>query len=328
MVVTAVTLSAGIGIMTRAAEQRTALPAHDSVTKAEYERWKSGEQTSLPSNWGRWGKDDQLGTLNLITPAKRHQAAALAVEGFSVSLAHDADTQKAIDNPSPYEIVRQLGSDSISVAYHGQEHTHLDSLAHHFDFGGAGFNGYRPNESLVKQDGHPRNSVFNVKNGIMTRGVLLDIPRLKGVPYLEPGTPIYAEDLEAAAKAEGVRLSPGDALFVRTGVWPYRAKAGPYARGRNGKDAGLHPSVLRWRPLADVAVLASDHPQSVSPSEIPGAVHDFSMVALGIHLIDNCDLEQLAEAAAARRRWEFLVVVAPLPIVGGTGSPVNPIATF
>jgi hypothetical protein len=214
------------------------------------------------------------------------------------------------------------------VSYHGWEHTHLDSLAHHFDFGGAGYNGYHPDEALVKRSGHPKNSIHNLKTGIFTRGVLLDIPRLKGVPYLEPGTPIYAEDLEAAAKMEGLKILPGDALFVRTGVWPYRAKFGPYARGRNGKDAGLDASVLRWSPLRDLALLASDHPQGVNPAEIPNAVHDFSMVGLGIHLIDDCDLEGLAEAAATRKRWEFLLVVAPLPIGGGTGSPVNPIATF
>src|SRR5262245_21702373 len=154
------------------------------------------------SNWGRWGKDDQLGALNLITPAKRRQAAALVKEGFSVSLAVDWNTTKETDNPNPVEIVRgpNVGSDKLAVSYHGWAVTHLDSLAHVYDSQGRGFNGYTPNKDVVLKQGHSRNSVHDVKNGIFTRGVLMDIPRLKGVPYLKPSTPIYAEDLEAWEK--------------------------------------------------------------------------------------------------------------------------------
>jgi kynurenine formamidase len=182
----------------------------------------------------------------------------------------------------------------------------------------------------VLTERHRRNSVHNVKNGIFTRAILLDIPRLKGVPYLEPGTPIYVEDLEAAEKRAGVKVGSGDALFVRTGVWARRKALGPYLRGRaeGGRSAGLDPSVIPWLKQRDIAVLGSDHPQYVSPSNIRGAVHDFALVHLGIHLLDNCDLEAVADAAAARRRWEFLLTVAPLAIPGGTGSPANPIATF
>ena len=193
-----------------------------TVTPAEYAAWLRGEKTTLPSNWGRWGADDQLGTLNLITPEKRRAAAALVKEGVSVSLAQDADTVQTIDNANPYQILRRpdrLGSDGLSVMFHGQAHTHLDSMAHHFDFGGAAYNGYRPDADVVLKRGHPRNGISNVKDGIFTRGILLDIPRLKGVPYLEPGTAITAEDLEAALKAAGLKVMPGDALFIRTGVW-------------------------------------------------------------------------------------------------------------
>ena len=300
-----------------------------TVTKADYERWKAGQPTSLPSNWGRWGKDDEIGTLNLITPAKRKQAAALVKEGVSVSLAVDANTVKGIDNGNPYDVVMLTpGSDRISVAHHGVAHTHLDSLAHHFDLAGAGYNGYKPDEALVMKQGHPKNSIYNLKNGVFTRGVLLDLPRVKGLPYLEPGTPIYIEDLEAAEKMAGVKVQPGDALFIRTGVWPYREKFGAYARGRNGKAAGLHASVIPWLKQRDPALLSMDQPISVSPSEIPGAVHDFAMVALGIHLIDNSDPEAAAAKAAASKRWEFLLTVAPLPVRGATGSAINPIATF
>ena len=296
-----------------------------TVTDAQYEQWKKDL-----SNWGRWGKDDEIGALNLITPAKRKQAAALVREGVSVSLASDADTVRAVDNPNPYELTMQgIGSDRLAINYHGITHTHLDSLAH-INANGVFFNGYTPNaESVVKQ-GHSRNSIHNVKNGIFTRGILIDIPRLKGVPYLEPGTPIYVEDLEAWEKRAGVKVSPGDALFVRTGVWARRKADGPWLRGRaeGGRSAGLDPSVIPWLKQRDIALLGSDHPQYVSPSPLRGAVHDFALLYLGVHLFDNCDLEALGDAAAARKRWEFLLTAAPLPIKGGTGSPLNPIGTF
>jgi kynurenine formamidase len=295
------------------------------VTEAEYERWKKEL-----SNWGRWGKDDEIGALNLITPSKRKQAAGLVKDGTSVSLSADVDTVKAVDNPNPFELTMlTIGTDRIAVSYHGIAHTHLDSMAH-INFNGVFYNGYAPDPDTVMKQGHARNSIHNVKNGIFTRGILIDIPRLKGVPYLEPGTPIYADDLEAWEKKTGVRVSAGDALFVRTGVWARRKAVGPWLRGRaeGGKSAGLDPSVIPWLKARDVAILGSDHPQYVAPSSLTGAVHDFALVYLGVHVIDNCDLEALADAAAAKNRWEFLLTAAPLAIGGGTGSPLNPIATF
>jgi kynurenine formamidase len=311
--------------VSRLSSQSASPSTSHSVTPEEYERWKKEL-----SNWGRWGKDDQIGALNLITPSKRKQAASLVKEGLSVSMAGDADTVKAVDNANPYELkMLTIGSDEIAVNYHGIAHTHLDSLAHIND-NGVFYNGYKPDADKVLKQGHERNSIHNVKNGIFTRGILIDIPRLKGVPYLEPGTPIYVEDLEAWEKRAGVRVSPGDALFVRTGVWARRKALGPWLRGRaeGGRSAGLDPSVIPWLKQRDIAILGSDHPQYVSPSNLRGAVHDFALLYLGVHLFDNCDLEALADAAAARKRWEFLLTAAPLPIVGGTGSPVNPIATF
>ena len=212
-----------------------------TITAAQYESWKKDL-----SNWGRWGKDDQIGALNLITPAKRKEAASLVKEGFSVSLAGDADTVKAVDNPFPYEHeMLAIGNDRIGVRYHGITHTHLDSLAHIND-NGVFYNGYKPDADAVLKGGHQKNSIHNLKNGIFTRGILLDIPRLKGVPYLEPGTPIYVEDLEAWEVRAGVKVSAGDALFVRTGVWARRQAVGPWLRGRaeGGKSAGLDPSVI------------------------------------------------------------------------------------
>ena len=189
------------------------------VTKADIDRWKKEY-----SNWGRWGKEDQLGALNLITPAKRKAAAALVKDGVTVSLARDAETEKAADNPNPYvRTMTGIGSDRLAIQFHGYAHTHVDSLAHAADDGKL-YNGYTPEEAVVmKEGGHSRNSVYNLKAGIFTRGILIDIPRLKGVPYLEPDARIYPQDLEAWEKQTGLRVSAGDALFVRTGRWTRRA---------------------------------------------------------------------------------------------------------
>ena len=293
------------------------------VTSAQYEQWK----LEL-SNWGRWGEDDEIGALNLITLEKRLEAVALVQEGFSVSLAGDANTVQAVDNPNPYEHgMLGIGSDRISVRYHGIAHTHLDAMAHRNE-DGTFYNGYTPDADAVLESGHEKNSIHNLKDGVLTRGVLIDIPRLKGLPYLEPGTPIYVEDLEAWEEQTGVRVSSGDALFIRTGVWARREAEGPWLRGRRGQSPGLHPSVIPWLKERDVALLGSDHPTYVAPSNLPGAVHDFALLYLGIHMFDNCDLEALGEAAAERDQWEFLLMAAPLPIRGGTGSPLNPIAVF
>ena len=280
------------------------------------------------SNWGRWGKDDQIGALNLITPEKRKQAAGLVKEGYSVSLAVDWNTTKETDNPNPVELVRgpSPGTDKFAVSYHGWAVTHLDSLVHVYDSQGRGFNGYTPDKDQVLKQGHVRNSVHEVKNGIVTRGILMDIPRLKGVPYLKPSTPIYAEDLEAWEKMAGVKVQPGDALIVRWGRWTLRKEMGPFVPGKEGISAGLHPSVLKWLKQRNVAILVGESAHGVSPSD--GSVHDMAINVLGMQIIDDASLDAVAEAAAARKRWEFLFVVEPLPIPGGTGSPVNPLAIF
>jgi kynurenine formamidase len=314
----------GVGLSTWSVTAQQPPAAHGAISKQQMDKWKSDL-----SNWGRWGKDDERGALNLITATKRKQAAALVKEGFTVSLALDADTVKSIDNPNPYDHkMMGIGSDYIGVAMHGWAHTHLDALCH-FLYKDQTYNGYA-RADVLSDKGCMKLSIDKLRNGIVTRGILIDVPRLRNLPYLEPGTPIYAEDIEAFEKKAGIKVSAGDALFIRTGVWPYRAKFGPYVRGRNGKDAGLDASVIPWLKQRDIAVLGSDHPQGVNPSqtEMPNAVHDFSLVSLGVPLLDNCDLEALAAAAAQRNRWEFMLTVAPLPVRGATGSPVNPIATF
>jgi kynurenine formamidase len=311
------------------AASQGAQPNRPLLTKAEFERWK----TQL-SNWGRWGKDDELGTLNLVTPAKRRQAADLVKDGVPVSMASDVDTEKSVDNTAPYEHTMISLSDinageRLSVAYHGYRHTHLDAFAHRF-FDGKMWNGFSRDE-VTSEAGARKGSIYAVRNGIFTRGLLVDMPRLKGVPYLEPGTRIYVDDLEAWEKKAGVKVSAGDALFIRTGRWTRRAKVGPWNAAREA--AGLDAYVIPWLRQRDVAVLGSETAQDAVPApagaEVTGLpLHDFSMIMLGIHLMDNMDLDGVAEAAAARKRWQFLLTASPLRVRNGVGSVLNPIAVF
>jgi len=311
-----------------------AADADHTVTQAQFDRWK----TEL-SNWGRWGANDERGTLNLITPAKRKAAAGLVKDGVSVSLARDADTVKSVDNTSPYEhtmnpIGPSSSTDRFAVNFHGYAHTHLDALGHHF-LNGKMYNGFVARDFVTQDDGAAKGAITTAANGIVTRGVLVDIPRLKGVPYLEPGTPIYAEDIEAWEKMAHVTIQPGDAVFIRTGRWTRRKEKGPWNAAQEA--AGLDASILPWIKKRDIALLGSESALSVTPvpksSQITNPddylpVHNFVLVALGMQLIDNCDLDALAQAAAERKRWEFMFTAAPLRIVNGTGSPINPLAIF
>ena len=291
------------------------------------------------SNWGRWGPEDQLGAANLITPAKRLEAIALVTEGITVSLEHRLLTEEADDVPQPFER-RLLGlpdptrepafrggvSDNYSISYHGYSHSHIDALCHIL-YKGEMYNGV--SQETITEEGCSNASIINLQGGIVTRGVLIDIPRLKGVPYLEPGTPIYMEDLDAWEEMTGVTVRPGDAVFVRTGRWARRADVGPWAISEQA--AGLHASTMAWVKARDVAFLGSDGVSDVVPSQVEGVglpVHMLTIVAMGVDLFDNQDLEAVAETAARLNRWEFMLVAAPLAVEGGTGSPVNALAIF
>ena len=300
--------------------------SHPAVTKATIDQWMKEL-----SNWGRWGKDDQMGTVNLITPAKRKQALSLVKEGASYSLARDEEMEKAADDPSPFELKMRLGganaADAISVSYHGFAHTHMDALCHFF-YNGKAYNDF-PHEGVTEK-GASRNSVINFKGGIFTRGVLMDIPRFKGVDYLEPGTHIYPEDLDAWEKKAHVKVGPGDVIFIRTGKWGLRDKQGAWEIQKRGL-AGLDALCLKWLKARDVAMVGSDGAMDVLPSGIEGVVqpiHLVVLVAMGTPIFDNCDLELLGREANRRQRWEFLITASPIAIPGGTGSPLNPIATF
>src|SRR5580704_5785513 len=293
------------------------------VTKADVDRW----MTEF-SNWGRWGKDDQLGTLNLITAAKRRQAVALVKEGYSISMAHNVLKEKAVDNDGPFvhTMLPPAGifhTDNYSVSFHGMGQTHLDAFCH-ASYQGKLYNGFPADR--IAAEGCPEDSVLPIKTGILTRGVIIDIARLKGVDYLQPAEPIYPEDLAAWEKQTGVKVASGDAVFVRSGRWAMRAAKGPGVA-----FAGLHASCARWLHDRGVAVLGGDADPEVIPSQVDGVgapMHLMALVAMGLPLFDECDLEDLGREAAKRKRWVFLFTAAPLAVPGGTGSPINPIATY
>jgi kynurenine formamidase len=313
------------------------------LTKADIDRW----MTEL-SNWGRWGKDDQAGTINLITPTKRKQASALVKDGVSVSMSLDADIAPEGVTPAPTSpaegggpqrprytwehVMRSNGAgrkdsfvtDSYFVLFHGSATTHLDALSHLISDGKI-YNGF-PGDS-INSWGATKNDVLPFKDGILTRGVLVDVPLLRGVPYLGDDEAVYPEDLEAWEKKAGIKIESGDAVFVRTGRWRRIAEKGSL----NRQMPGLYASCVKWLKERDIALFGSDGVQDVRPSRVEGVdqpVHLLFLVAVGTPLFDNCNLEELSQAAARRRRWTFLFTAAPLRVPGGTGSPANPIATF
>jgi hypothetical protein len=322
-----------------AAQARVESAQHAPVTIEQVNRW----ETEL-SNWGRWGKDDERGALNLITPQKEVQAARLVKDGVTVSLAHFADLQPAADNfnfgPTKHEMFHnpQTGKiggalDIITFGIHDGTNSHLDALCHYrLDRDGKllVFNGH-PQD--LDESGCKANAIDRMGPGIFTRGILVDLPLLKGVPYLEPGTAIYASDLEAWEKYAGVKIGSGDLLLVRTGRWARRAKLGPWNAAREA--AGLDASVAPWLKQRDISVLASDGVNDVQPSGVVGAgeaanrpIHTLAIAVLGVPLIDNAYLEDVAREAAARKRWEFLVTAQFTRIPGGTATPFNALATF
>jgi kynurenine formamidase len=181
----------------------------------------------------------------------------------------------------------------------------------------------------VTDKGANKLAVTNFKAGIFARGILIDIPWLKDLPYLETDAVIYPEDLDAWERKAGIHIGSGDVVFLRTGRWARRSAKGPWDAA--AKSAGFHASCVRWLHQRDVAMVGSDAASDVMPSRIDGVaqpVHQLLLIAMGTPIFDNCDLEAVGEAAAQRHRWEFLLTAAPIPVPGGTGSPLNPIATF
>jgi hypothetical protein len=335
-----ITLSAVLAVGASAQATFTVNPATQDpsvrVTLEELARW---EQEL--SNWGRWGPDDQHGTLNLITPDKTRQAAGLVREGVTVSLAHFVTEEEAMDSQTfgptehwmtsvdPATGLPRFALDAISFSLHDGMLSHLDALCHYrTEVNGEYliFNGYPQN---LDADGCKDLAIDRMGPGYVTRAVLVDMPLLKGVDWLEPSTPIFVSDLEAWEEYAGVRVEAGDVLLVRTGRWAKRAAEGPWAYGQGG--AGLHASVLPWLHERGVAVLVGDAVNDVQPSGVEGInrpVHQLTQVNLGLPIVDNGYLEDAAREAARLRRWEFMISWQIPAIVGGTAAPFNAIATF
>jgi kynurenine formamidase len=289
------------------------------------------------SNWGRWGEDDERGALNLLTPDRIAAAARLVSEGETVTLSRALDTRSGLDNPEPAEHhmtmltdidigsgTLRFGKDYVGVDYHNDTHSHLDALCH-VAFDGTLYNG-RPSASITSE-GATTNTVEVLKNGLVGRGVLLDVPRLRGVPWLEPGEHVRVRDLEQAERAQGVEVGCGDILLVRTGHTRRLTELGRWDTA--GAKAGLHPAAARYLSDREVAVLGCDSNSDTAPSTTEGVgfpIHALALNAMGIHLLDYLQFEDLVPVCERFDRWEFLFTAAPLRIVGGTGSPLNPTA--
>lgn len=291
------------------------------------------------SNWGRWGDDDELGTINLITPAVTANAAKEIREGVSVGFGSiDLSGSFAAPEPKTQHVMIAHGEsagpgyasakDFIGIDYHGVHTSHFDALCHVF-YDGQMYNG-RPS-NLVRSTGSEALTIDAYRDGIATRGVVLDIPAIRGVDFVDPLEPITPNDLDSALAAQGVELREGDALFVYVGRSSRRATVGSDFTDGVLLVAGLDASCLRWLHHHGVAVLGSDGandalPRTAGEDKVP--VHVGTIVFMGMPLLDNAALDSLVNACRARDRWTFFTVISPLAIRQGTGSPVNPVAIF
>jgi kynurenine formamidase len=306
--------------------------ADTAVTAAEFAALRQSV-----SSWGRWGKDDELGALNLLTPERVAAAARLVRSGVVVSLSLPLGTTAAPDRPVPAEFRMTQNNDAdvglgaigfakdfVGADYHSDGHTHVDALCH-VAYEGLLYNGVAAGS--VTAQGAAAEGIELAKDGLVGRGVLLDIPRLRGVPWLEPGEHVSREDLEAAEGEQGVQIAEGDILLVRTGHARRLAELGPWETERS--KAGLHPTAMPLLAERGVAVLGCDGNSDTAPSSTDGVafpIHVLALNAMGMLLLDYLQLEDLGDACEAAERWEFLCVTVPLRIVGGTGSPANPLA--
>ncbi|MDE0374920.1 MAG: cyclase family protein [bacterium] len=284
-------------------------------------------------NWGRWGWDDEKGTLNHVTPAHTLRAISLVRTGRVVSTAFDLDTERSAKNYFP-TVHRMLfkgfdrpatAVDQVTIVPHSFTVTHIDAVSHS-NYGGVLYNG-RAAEAVVQRTGLQSGSVLAAKDGIVTRGVLLDVPASLGRDWLEPDEYITEADLDAAAEWAGLDVGAGDVVLVRSGLGAREAASGVEDINRR---AGLSPACVRWLRRRDVAVYGGDcfERLPLPYTEHPWAFHQIAQASVGLILLDNVDLEALAAVCAEESRWEFLYIISPLRLPGGTGSAVNPLAVF
>lgn len=291
------------------------------------------------SNWGRWDDDGGRGALNHLTPARIVAAAQLVSTGVTVTLSQPLRTEASIDVPEPADhhmtmltdvdigsgTVR-FAKDYVGVDYHNDGHTHIDAFCH-VAFEGSFFDGQPagPTDDLGAHAG----AIDILKDGLVGRGVLIDVPRVRGVPWMEPGESVFPADLEAAERDQGVRVGTGDILLVRTGHTRRQAELEPWDTG--SLKSGLHPTTASFLADRRVAALGSDGNSDTVPSTTEGIafpMHVLAINAMGVHLLDYLQFEDLARHCEEEGRWEFMFVAAPLRVPGGTGSPLNPLAVF
>jgi kynurenine formamidase len=314
------------------AAQPSPLTLTSHPDKEQQARWISNN-----SNWGRWGKDDELGTLNLITAARRKAALALAQQGIVLSLARNAwivtrnPANPASRPGSFFELNLYPGSevapgsadsfmfDMQHFAVHGGFVTHVDSLCH-LSYDGHIYNGYSFKDTVIP-GGCTRNGIQKLKGGIVTRGLLIDLPRLRGVAALAADDRLRPEDVLKWEQQTHLRIGPGDAVLMYTGQKDLQpAGQTPIPRAGALPDFPKYDtSMVGFFKARDVAVVGLDN--VVADAQ-------YIIVALGMYAINNMDLNELAATAARLHRWEFLLTVAPLATTGATGAAVNPLAMF
>jgi kynurenine formamidase len=290
------------------------------------------------STWGRWDSDGERGALNHLTANRVTAAARLARSGVTVTLSQALDTRADVDNSSPADHHMTMlpegatggrvrfAKDYVGLDYHNPGHSHIDALCH-VAFDGWLYNG-EPDTSITAR-GAEAESIELLEDGLVGRGVLLDIPRLRGAPWLEPGEHVLRDDLEAAERAQRVSVGAGDILLVRTGHASRLAELEPW--DTDEARAGVHPTAASFLAERRVAALGSDGNNDTAPSTTEGVdfpIHVLALNAMGVHLLDYLQFEDLVRRCEELGRWEFLFVAAPLRIAGGTGSPVNPIAVL
>jgi kynurenine formamidase len=304
------------------------------------------EYFSALSNWGRWGVEDQLGTLNFLTPEKTRRAVGLVREGVTISCARTILYDAGPDAPAPpihYMVEsgegwasgekvsnrrNQVSVDFFGMIFHGHTITHLDSLAHFF-WEGKMYNG-RPAHLVSTSLGATVESVEVAKDGIITRGVLVDVPMIRGTNWVERGEGVMPQDIEEAERRCGFRIEEGDILMVRTGQLHRRNQEGPVDPATAGSTA-CQAACLPLFHQRGIAMICSDTGNDVMPSQynrLSNPIHQVGIVAMGLWILDNANLEDLAQACRQRNRWEFMMCVGPLRLFNGTGSPLNPIAVF
>jgi kynurenine formamidase len=295
------------------------------------------------NNWGRWGSDDQKGTLNHLSSEKTLHALSLVSEGVTVSCAQPVEFSASADVPRPPQhfmvsagdmyrkdegVDRQVAMDYFGMIFHGHTVTHIDSLAHFF-WDGQTYNG-RPSSVVSTMDGATEFDIMAASGGIVTKGVLVDAPLLRGVDYIERGDGVGVADIEAAEREHGVKVEQGDVLLLRTGQLGRRAVSGPVDVSVDG-SSGPSPEILPLLHERGVAVMGSDTGNDVAPNpyeRFSNPVHQVGIVGLGLWILDNAWLDDLAEACKNRRKWEFMISILPLKLPTVTGSPVNPIVIF